>query len=359
MKKILIFLLGLLALGALGYACLYSKASDIQYEISQNVQGNLADERFKNVKASVDGRNILLKGMVESEALKKQAEEVSSVEGYHSIDNQISIPNKLSNTLSKKYELSLTKSSLGDIVLKGDIPDSTSRHHLVAQAMEKFGIKRVQDKLTISKEMPSVQSESLVGLLMPLEVLESGEILFNNDGVSIVGSVDSQEKKDQLSRISQNALASSHDKHQYSQQVSIIDNQPKKQQLPVVTTESSCQKNFDDLLSKTKINFQTSTSTIEEDSYGLLGDLLVVVKKCNTHQLTIRGHTDSTGSDGLNKKISEQRANAVMAYFINQGVARSRLIALGMGESEPIADNRVAKGRAFNRRIDFIVEKEK
>ena len=360
MKKILIFLLGLLALGVLGYVCLYSKATNIQYEISQRVQGGLADERFKHVKANVDGRDILLEGTVESNSLKEQAEKVSKVEGYYSINNQISV-SSLNTQSPRKYELSLKKSSMGDIVLMGDVPDSNSRHHFVAQAMEKFGVERVQDRLRINKEMQVAQAESLADLLVPLGILDSGKILLNNEGVSIVGSVDSQEKKDQLSRINQNIMNNSSDQRQYSQQISIITPLTPSvlPQPQAAEVENLCQKEFDALLANTKINFQTSTSVIEKSSYTLLDDLLVVVKKCHANKLTIRGHTDSTGSDILNKKISEQRANAVMTYFINKGVERDRLTALGMGESEPIANNSDAEGRALNRRIDFMVEREK
>lgn len=66
---------------------------------------------------------------------------------------------------------------------------------------------------------------------------------------------------------------------------------------------------------------------------------------------TVVGHTDSSGSDAYNQKLSERRAETVSAYLQGKGVAVGRLAASGAGESEPIADNKTAEGRALNRRV--------
>jgi outer membrane protein OmpA-like peptidoglycan-associated protein len=68
----------------------------------------------------------------------------------------------------------------------------------------------------------------------------------------------------------------------------------------------------------------------------------------------IVGHTDNTGSAELNQRLSEKRANAVRDYFTANGIGPDRLTASGMGEKDPIASNETPKGRAQNRRIEFI-----
>jgi len=75
-------------------------------------------------------------------------------------------------------------------------------------------------------------------------------------------------------------------------------------------------------------------------------------------QLEIEGHTDSTGSDELNEKLSEQRAIAVQSYMGDQGVAREYLTAKGFGKTMPIADNLTSTGRQQNRRVEIIVSGE-
>ena len=70
----------------------------------------------------------------------------------------------------------------------------------------------------------------------------------------------------------------------------------------------------------------------------------------------IEGHTDSRGDKALNKRLSLSRANAVKDYLVLYGVPIQRLKAVGFGESKPIADNKSAKGRAKNRRIEFTIK---
>jgi outer membrane protein OmpA-like peptidoglycan-associated protein len=74
--------------------------------------------------------------------------------------------------------------------------------------------------------------------------------------------------------------------------------------------------------------------------------------------LDIEGHTDSTGSDELNQKLSDQRADSVRKYLIGQGLPETSLIAVGFGKSMPVADNSTAAGRQQNRRVEIIVSGE-
>jgi outer membrane protein OmpA-like peptidoglycan-associated protein len=68
-------------------------------------------------------------------------------------------------------------------------------------------------------------------------------------------------------------------------------------------------------------------------------------------KLSIEGHTDNVGKDDYNQTLSEQRANSVRAYLLSKGIDESRLIAQGFGETQPIADNKTAAGKAKNRRV--------
>lgn len=74
--------------------------------------------------------------------------------------------------------------------------------------------------------------------------------------------------------------------------------------------------------------------------------------------LEIEGHTDSTGSDELNQKLSEQRASTVRTYLIEQGLAPDAVTSKGLGKTMPVADNATAAGRQQNRRVEMIVSGE-
>ncbi len=70
-------------------------------------------------------------------------------------------------------------------------------------------------------------------------------------------------------------------------------------------------------------------------------------------RLLITGHTDSIGPEAYNKKLSLRRARAVADYLASKGLDRSRMTVKGMGESEPVADNKTEAGRSKNRRVEI------
>jgi len=72
-------------------------------------------------------------------------------------------------------------------------------------------------------------------------------------------------------------------------------------------------------------------------------------------KLEVEGHTDSTGSEEFNQTLSEQRANAVREFLIQQGVNQASVTARGFGESQPVASNETAAGRQQNRRVEMVV----
>ena len=73
-----------------------------------------------------------------------------------------------------------------------------------------------------------------------------------------------------------------------------------------------------------------------------------------TSTAKIVGHTDSIGTEQYNQALSERRAKAVFDYLASRGVSPSRMQAIGMGESDPVADNATAEGRQLNRRVMLI-----
>ena len=71
--------------------------------------------------------------------------------------------------------------------------------------------------------------------------------------------------------------------------------------------------------------------------------------------LAVEGHTDSVGGDEYNQNLSEQRAQAVRDYFVQQGLTANSIEARGFGKTEPIASNDTAEGRAQNRRVELVL----
>jgi len=105
------------------------------------------------------------------------------------------------------------------------------------------------------------------------------------------------------------------------------------------------------------LSFPSGSSEIQPKNFGLLTKLQRVIREFSEGAVTIAGHTDSRGNDVRNKKLSEERAQAVRQYLLaNMDVPSDRIQAVGRGESQPIATNETEEGRSKNRRIDVTIE---
>lgn len=104
--------------------------------------------------------------------------------------------------------------------------------------------------------------------------------------------------------------------------------------------------------------FASNRATLLPDArtrLGLVADVLLTNKE---RKLTVEGHTDSQGSVDHNLDLSQRRADAVRSYLVERGYQGDLIIAHGLGEGTPVADNSSAEGRANNRRVEIVVAPE-
>ena len=102
-------------------------------------------------------------------------------------------------------------------------------------------------------------------------------------------------------------------------------------------------------------SFDVDSAQIKPGFYSTLDKIADVLKRYGKTQLSVVGHTDSTGSDAYNQQLSERRARAVQQYFLSNGVVPERVTAFGRGESQPRASNATPEGRTLNRRVEIII----
>ena len=102
------------------------------------------------------------------------------------------------------------------------------------------------------------------------------------------------------------------------------------------------------------IHFDIQQSLIKLESMGYIMQLVHFLKTNPTVSLEIDGHTDNEGDSKFNQKLSQQRAEEVKKQLVAAGIESNRLTAKGFGDTKPIQSNKTSKGRAENRRVEFI-----
>jgi len=102
------------------------------------------------------------------------------------------------------------------------------------------------------------------------------------------------------------------------------------------------------------INFDTGKSTIKPDSRNIIDQIVTMMKDNPDLKIGVEGHTDNVGNPKSNQTLSEDRAKAVVAAIVKEGIDPTRLSAAGFGQDKPIADNKTEEGRAKNRRVELV-----
>lgn len=103
------------------------------------------------------------------------------------------------------------------------------------------------------------------------------------------------------------------------------------------------------------INFEESSSEFRSSAHPRLDRVVALARACRDSHVVITGHTDATGNEVLNQRLSLQRANAVADYIAKGGIDHTRLKAKGVGSAVPIADDATRYGRSLNRRIEIVL----
>lgn len=101
--------------------------------------------------------------------------------------------------------------------------------------------------------------------------------------------------------------------------------------------------------------FDFDKSVLKPEGKAKLDDLVAKVKDINLEVVIAVGHTDATGPDGYNQKLSVRRSEAVKAYLVSKGIEKNRIYTEGKGEAQPVADNKTREGRSKNRRVEVEV----
>lgn len=136
-----------------------------------------------------------------------------------------------------------------------------------------------------------------------------------------------------------------------------LDQQQRDLEASLAGTGAEVERQGDALLVTlpSQVTFGFDQATIQQQFYPALNDVAATLQQYPSSYVDIVGHTDSTGDDSYNQRLSERRASAVAQYLISRGVNPARVQSYGMGESQPIASNATAEGQQANRRVEILI----
>jgi outer membrane protein OmpA-like peptidoglycan-associated protein len=101
--------------------------------------------------------------------------------------------------------------------------------------------------------------------------------------------------------------------------------------------------------------FDTGSAALSAGAYQRLRSLADTLKRYPDTNIVVKGHTDSTGDESYNLRLSEERADNVRRYLVAEGVSSHRVTGIGYGEAFPMTSNSTPAGRQQNRRVEIEI----
>jgi len=227
----------------------------------------------------------------------------------------------------------------GTVTLQGSLPDQANLDRIVAAAGDVYGSANVVNELSVGRGVLTAEWLDIApGIFVRTAGLDPWRVEIAEDTLTVFGRGPAD-----------GTVPSAIDSFESIGGGLSVDTGG------VEVTADAVAAELTDLLEGTA-TFRPGSTDLSADARDLLDSAIDLLIANPSTRLTVEGHTDSQGSEANNLALSQARAEAVVTYLVQGGVAPERLTAIGYGETRPIADNDTSEGRAQNRRIEFIVE---
>ncbi len=137
-----------------------------------------------------------------------------------------------------------------------------------------------------------------------------------------------------------------------------MDRQEQELRQALANVEAASIRRDQDILAitfRSDVLFDVDSAVLKPGAYDEIDRVANVLTKYPQTRIRVEGHTDSTGSEAYNLKLSQERALAVKRALVGRGVDPARIEVVGYGESKPIATNSTEAGRQMNRRVNIVI----
>lgn len=263
----------------------------------------------------------------------------------------------LTSTLERKEaatqgpaEFTATLGETGRVELRGRLTDEMQRSAVDAFARSAFAGAEVLTATRVDAGLPDGWAIRVLAGLKALAEVDSGRLLVRPDLVEVTGVTGSTETRGRITQILSEALGQGQTFRVNVRYDEALD------PLAALPTPEECAADVNAVIARTKITFTPASAEIASTARPVLDELAQILVTCPAMPLEIGGHTDSQGSEGGNRALSQARAEAVLLALQGRRVDVSGMTAVGFGEAQPIADNATEEGREANRRIEFVLK---
>jgi outer membrane protein OmpA-like peptidoglycan-associated protein len=245
----------------------------------------------------------------------------------------------------------------GRIRYSGVVPDEQSKQTILNQLRSTYGEENVSGDITVDPRARGAAWTSGISAALTNFKTSGAELSFDGDSINVGGAIPEGAKSDMVANLKSvygdNVRVGALDVASSVAESRRMASEALSSLRPGFTAEE-----LTDALNKQIINFAPGSAQIPQESRDLLEQSASAIEAAPTGTvLEVSGHTDNTGNAAANQKLSQQRADAVRRFLVNEGVSPDALVAKGHGADKPMASNDTEEGRFKNRRIEYTVLK--
>ncbi|WP_270727026.1 OmpA family protein [Shimia sp. Alg240-R146] len=245
-------------------------------------------------------------------------------------------------------EFNATLSPEGLVQLRGRLSNEISRTTTESYAHARFGSEQVYMAARLDDTLPQSWPFRVMAGLDALAQLHNGSLMVTPESLAITGRTGDLEANARIAQILADKLSST---DHFSIDVLYVEELDPLAALPTV---EECIADIQAFAKENKIVFEPGSGTLDASAADVLDSIAIKIADCPDLQLEIQGHTDSQGRESMNQALSQTRAQSVLTALQDRRILTKGFVAVGYGESKPIADNETQEGRDANRRIEFV-----